>query len=460
MYWSTSSSALHPDRSPLAVQELVLQLPAGLQLTSDTDNATAGFSLTSDDSFSTLEVHPAYFSRPDADAVRSISDESYDGRPHNSASRFESLLEKQRVCGTLLTSDSSDTYLQKNDSLQYKPTQLLRSFLSSTASSKTVLSLRGDSIDGIGEPYLAAPSVCKYRVVSGSAQAISVRIIRYVVGSGRLRIFIGGTAEGMSFEDHLLYDSEAPPTRDSLLVSLGGVHTETTEEGDSYVQSLNVTIPCGKSTVIVEQNTSCSDSSLLLRFGNLIGDAGEMCSRYVLSLQSAVEQKDPLIPVYIAAACIAFMAVVGIIVLYIRHSLATQGYVLYPSRLKPPVFRQITPIHPPHGGRWDRLSNWLLPRGTCVVCKASGARVLTLNCAHRMCVECVSGYVESALGDVSMFPVKCPMHFEGCAGNVGALIAKRVLGPSQYNRFNEFSDRAIYGDGTYPVVSINASTAY
>jgi hypothetical protein len=455
MYWSTSSSALHPDRSPLAAQELVLQLPVELQLTSDTDNATAGFSLISYDSSSTLEVHPSYVPRPAADAVRSISDESYDGRPHNSASRFESLLQKQRVCGTLLTSDSSDTYLQESDSLQYKPTQRLRSFLSSTASSKAVLSLHADSSDGIGEPFLAAPPVCKYRLQSGSAQAISVRIISYVVGSGRLRIFIGGTAEGMSFEDHLLYDSEAPPTRDSLLVSLGGVHMETTEEGDSYVQSMNVTIPCGKSTVIVEQN-----SSLLLRFGNLIGDTGEMCSRYVLSLQPAVEQRDPLIPVYIAAACIALIAVVGMAVLYIRHSLATQGYVLYPSRLKPPVYRQITPIHPPHGGRWDRLFNWLLPRGTCVVCKTSGARVLTLNCAHRMCVECVSGYVESALGDVSMFPVKCPMHFEGCAGNVSALIAKRVLGPSQYNRFNEFSDRAIYGDGNYTVVSINASTAY
>ena len=366
------------------------------------------------------------------------------------------------VCGTLLTtSDSSDTYLRDSDSLQYKPTQLLRSFLSSTASSKTVLSLQPGSSGIIGESYLTAPPTCKYRLDSGSSQAIVVRIVRYVAGSGRLRIFIGGE----SFDDHLLYDSEkdTPPTRDSLLISTG-VITGGTVAGDRYVQSMNITIPCGKSTVIVEQNTSDSDSSdgssdssssLLLRFGNLQGDTGEMCSRYVLSLQPAVEEKDPLIPIYIAAACIAFIAAIVIAVMCIRHSLSTRGYVFYPSRPKRPVYRQITPSHPPYGGRWDRLFNWLLPRGTCVVCKTSGARVLTLNCAHRMCVECVCGYVESALGDVSMFPVKCPMHFEGCVGNVDSLIAKRVLGPSQYDRFNEFSDRAIYGDGTYPVASMH-----
>lgn len=46
-----------------------------------------------------------------------------------------------------------------------------------------------------------------------------------------------------------------------------------------------------------------------------------------------------------------------------------------------------------------------------------------------------------------MFPVKCPMHYEGCTGNINAYLAKRVLSEVQYQRFNEFSDRAIYGDG-------------
>jgi hypothetical protein len=39
------------------------------------------------------------------------------------------------------------------------------------------------------------------------------------------------------------------------------------------------------------------------------------------------------------------------------------------------------------------------------------------------------------------------MHYEGCPGTVEAGIAKRVLTKMLYNRFIEFSDRAIYGEG-------------
>lgn len=53
----------------------------------------------------------------------------------------------------------------------------------------------------------------------------------------------------------------------------------------------------------------------------------------------------------------------------------------------------------------------------------------------------------SALGDISMFPVKCPMHYEHCKGTIDARIAKRILSEAQYSRFIEFSDRSVYGDG-------------
>ena len=46
-----------------------------------------------------------------------------------------------------------------------------------------------------------------------------------------------------------------------------------------------------------------------------------------------------------------------------------------------------------------------------------------------------------------MFPVKCPMHYEGCTGTIEASIVKRVLTELMYNKFIEFSDRAIYGEG-------------
>lgn len=59
----------------------------------------------------------------------------------------------------------------------------------------------------------------------------------------------------------------------------------------------------------------------------------------------------------------------------------------------------------------------------------------------------MKNYVVNALGDISLFPVKCPMHYEGCTLHVEANIAKRVLQESQYNRFLEFHDRAVHGEG-------------
>lgn len=46
-----------------------------------------------------------------------------------------------------------------------------------------------------------------------------------------------------------------------------------------------------------------------------------------------------------------------------------------------------------------------------------------------------------------MFPVKCPMHYAGCTCHIEAVLAKRVLVLSQYERFLEFHDRAVYGEG-------------
>lgn len=73
--------------------------------------------------------------------------------------------------------------------------------------------------------------------------------------------------------------------------------------------------------------------------------------------------------------------------------------------------------------------------------------VLMMKCKHGICIEDTKGYVLSALGDISMFPIKCPMHFDGCNGHIDAYIAQRVLNEQQYCRFIEFSDRATYGDG-------------
>ena len=70
-----------------------------------------------------------------------------------------------------------------------------------------------------------------------------------------------------------------------------------------------------------------------------------------------------------------------------------------------------------------------------------------MKCKHGICIEDTKGYILSALGDISMFPIKCPMHFDGCSGHVDANIARRILTEQQYLRFIEFSDRATFGDG-------------
>ncbi len=46
-----------------------------------------------------------------------------------------------------------------------------------------------------------------------------------------------------------------------------------------------------------------------------------------------------------------------------------------------------------------------------------------------------------------MFPVKCPMHYEGCVGILETGTAKRILSRVLYERFLEFTDRSVYGEG-------------
>lgn len=112
-----------------------------------------------------------------------------------------------------------------------------------------------------------------------------------------------------------------------------------------------------------------------------------------------------------------------------------------------------TPAHPRYSARWDAYLNRFLRRGECCVCKSADSVVIKLNCTHSMCLDDIKGYLETALGDISMFPVKCPMHYAGCSGGIDAYIAKRVLTEVQYSRFNEFADRAAYGDGEGSVVT-------
>ena len=56
-------------------------------------------------------------------------------------------------------------------------------------------------------------------------------------------------------------------------------------------------------------------------------------------------------------------------------------------------------------------------------------------------------YVIVSCLNLSCFFLQCPMHYEGCTGLIEANTAKRVLTRAMYDRFLDFSDRALYGEG-------------
>ncbi len=96
----------------------------------------------------------------------------------------------------------------------------------------------------------------------------------------------------------------------------------------------------------------------------------------------------------------------------------------------------------------DFVNSWsMVGKGQCCICKVDNITVIRLTCQHGICHDDLTGYLTSALGDISMFPVKCPMHYEHCTCLIDNKVAKKVLKDVQYQRFQEFSDRAMYGDG-------------
>jgi hypothetical protein len=109
------------------------------------------------------------------------------------------------------------------------------------------------------------------------------------------------------------------------------------------------------------------------------------------------------------------------------------------------IYKVLSP-YPPFTPQLDNFRNKFLWTGKCCICHDS-LSAFKLKCQHTICVGCLKDNLVSALGDISMFPVKCPMFYEGCPGQISAHYAKRVLNMVQYDRFKEFSDRVQYGEG-------------
>ena len=75
-------------------------------------------------------------------------------------------------------------------------------------------------------------------------------------------------------------------------------------------------------------------------------------------------------------------------------------------------------------------------------------QVIRLKCKHAICLSDMRCYVDVALHDISKFPLKCPMHYDSCPESIPITIAKRfVPNLAQFQRFLDFHDRAVLGEG-------------
>ena len=97
---------------------------------------------------------------------------------------------------------------------------------------------------------------------------------------------------------------------------------------------------------------------------------------------------------------------------------------------------------------YNTIMNRMNKVGTCTICFDDEEKTFKITgCGHEVCKDCLRSYISTALGDASMFPIKCPMHHTGCLSVFEEKLSQRVLNKDEYERFLLFNDRAVYGDG-------------
>jgi hypothetical protein len=367
-----------------------------------------------------------------------------DGRPTGAAA-FESYVDKasRAMCGlatvrgTMQWGQGATPYLEGSSGsgdtrnvVRSAATQYSSAFLTSTIAQKSLYSVQGStSTAAAPDPsaLLTPATTCKYVVDSGSRWSVNINVARFVNTAtfpGRLMVY-----GGIYGTDALLYDSGWT---------------------GSVTSSLSLQAPCGLATIIVETNASAPGVAVnyMLDFTYQLNplEDGTVCNKYISSL-IIKPPPPPINPLYFI---IPFGAV-GVVMLGICSYLAyrhfpTQYFRWY-YQGKIAKYAAMATFHPPFTPKMDQFRNrFFMETGECCVCN-DNLKVLRLKCHHGLCLEDLKGYLESALGDISQFPVKCPMHYEGCTGHIEAGTAKRVLNANQYDKFLEFSDRAVLGEG-------------
>ena len=460
VYWSLNGTAAASANSALTqAAGAVLEMPLGMGMSMATANTSLSWRLGLASTIrSQLSVYPRYTYQ----SLTNFTNQAFDGRPGNSS--LDSLLGSAPMCGFISAVIVSSVagappapspplvnVLQTlNNSIYMTASQRATYVASGGPSNKLLYDAKGSYDTSLpagpssdaNAALFHASDTCKYTIDSGNSQSVTLTIVSFS-GAGGARLRVLGGVHGI---DQVLFDSavSGPAASGVSFVAWCGLATILLDSGAAVSGTLGAGPPPAHSLQLTyELNTM---------------DSGLDCVNYKLSLLPKIIKPDPLIPLYIAlgalgACCFSF---VGFYHLrrYLRKHWPQGGFA---ALLLPRVkrYQVVTPRHLRYTPRLDELRNRLLRPGKCCVCQDEKLPVFRLGCHHALCREDLLGYLNSALGDISMFPVKCPMHYEGCAGMIDARMSKRVLSKPLFDKFNEFSDRATYGEGMRCIFCVN-----
>ena len=438
VYWSANKTSEESLTKFKKAEGKVLEIPPGIKIMGGSnENDTLAWHLGLGDSDETqmmLGVTNVLTFKPRV--VSSISHTTgvmenliRDGRTTSRTEDYQTATStKSGSCGTVV---GNHTNVLIGDTFSLRSTQWAQSYMTSSSAGVVVHdsygSLDTSSSNSFDSQYLPA-SVCKYILDSGSRQSINIRG-SFTASGSRLRIWGGKYGnDGVVLFDSYRDDITGGPTL------------------------FDVVAPCGASVILLELNETIA--STLNHFLTLEYERnseileGQTCADYYFSLLPKVIIPNPWIPYYIAMGGCFGLCCLFFSYMYLRK----MYHKYYPENGCNPfkeikIYRIVTPRHLGYTPKWDAFRNRFLGNGECMICQEHTAIFKLSPCSHKICPEDLSGYLGAALSDISLFPVKCPLHYEGCTSTIDAKIAKRVLGQLEFAKFNEFSDRSKYGEG-------------
>lgn len=145
------------------------------------------------------------------------------------------------------------------------------------------------------------------------------------------------------------------------------------------------------------------------------------------------------------------LCILGVIVVIWLSILFKRRKKIYVESSKPlegSSFNKL--LVPTNRSRIYMIRNHFLPTGNCCICQSENLKVYILKpCNHSICVDDIRNYLFNATKDSSLFPLKCPMHYQGCTSILEPILAKRFLSFNFYLKYLEFHDRSIYGPGIH-----------